>query len=189
MKNKQNYLTVLTDGQKKAVMVALENFSQRDRSAFNLMINAGLRVGELVGLDVGDVLDGGQIKDVLTVRAEIAKRNKERDIPLNSKAKAAIKSILDSRNSGPLFLSRNSNDNGRLTTRQVERIIDKVGAAVGIKLHPHTLRHTFATDLMNKKVPMKVIQTLLGHSSITTTINIYCHVSNVDMAAAVSALE
>ena len=65
----------------------------------------------------------------------------------------------------------------QLTARSVQKIIKKVGEQIGLDLHPHMLRHTFATDLLNKGADIRMIQELLGHENLNTT-QIYTHISN-----------
>lgn len=152
---------------------------QRDRAILELLYGCGIRVSELCGLNLEDIdLREGLIK----VRG---KGNKERIIPAGQKAKEAIKKYLAIRQilrikrnfhaqETPLFIN---NRGSRLSDRQVRRIVKKYSKAIGIleKIGPHTLRHTFASHLLMEGADLRVIQELLGHSSLSTT-QIYTHI-------------
>ncbi|MGE5238794.1 MAG: site-specific tyrosine recombinase/integron integrase [Chloroflexota bacterium] len=151
----------------------------RDRAILELLYSSGLRVSEAVGLNVDEVnVREGLVK----VRG---KGMKERIVPMGDKALAALKSYIIERmlfrkkrgghdDEPALFLNRMG---GRLTDRQVRRIVSNYGMKVGIggQLGPHTLRHTFATHLLMGGADLRVIQELLGHSSLSTTQK-YTHV-------------
>jgi integrase/recombinase XerC len=146
----------------------------RDRCALELLYGAGLRVSELVGLDDSDLLDGAT---ALRVRG---KGGKERVVPLVAKARAALQVWLARRRelgSGPaLFLNRRG---GRLTARSVARHLARYALICGTQrhVHPHALRHSFATHLLDMGADLRGIQELLGHASLSTTQR-YTHVSS-----------
>lgn len=147
--------------------------SLRDRAILELLYGAGLRVSELVGLDVRDVdLEEGHVR-------VIGKGLKERIVPIGSKAIDALRKYLGVRSAKPgvtaLFLN---NRGGRLTSRSVARRLDKaaMAAAVSRHVHPHTLRHTFATHMLDGGADLREIQELLGHSRLSTTQR-YTHVT------------
>lgn len=164
---------------------------RRDKAILLLALNTGLRVGELVGLDAGDVKNG-TVKYELLVRKEISKGKKERLIPLNASAREAIKTLLEynvSKNypanpTSPLLQSRN---HSRMTSRRVQQIIQalRTRTMLDINVTPHTLRHTFATKVLRKTNNLRIVQELLGHSSITTT-TVYTHPSREDLMEAVA---
>ncbi len=139
----------------------------RDRAVLELLYSSGLRVSELAGLNIDDI----HIKDALIkIRG---KGRKERIAPIGSKAIDAIKSYLVERilcktKDNALFLNRNGR---RLTDRSVRRIVVKYACALGHngKVSPHTLRHSFASHLLQGGADLRVIQELLGHSSLSTT--------------------
>ena len=141
--------------------------SARNRAILELLYSSGLRVSELTGLDAEDV----NTKDgILKVRG---KGKKERIVPVGSKAIDAIKSYLVERiplkkRDRALFLNRRGS---RLTDRGVRRIVVKYARMIGIsaRIGPHTLRHTFASHLLQGGADLRVIQELLGHSSLSTT--------------------
>jgi integrase/recombinase XerC len=144
----------------------------RDRAALELLYGAGLRVSELVGLDVRDVST-----DAVRVRG---KGNKERLVPLVAKARAALDEYLARRGElrplgEALLLNRRG---GRLTARSVARHLMKYALLAGARrhVHPHALRHSFATHLLDMGADLRGIQELLGHASLSTTQR-YTHVS------------
>lgn len=139
----------------------------RDRAILELLYSSGLRVSELSGLNVDDLdVREGLVK----VRG---KGKKERIVPVGKKAVEAIRSymverILLKKRQNALFLNRSGT---RLTDRGVRRIVVKYARAMGVngRIGPHTLRHTFATHLLQGGADLRVIQELLGHSSLSTT--------------------
>jgi integrase/recombinase XerC len=144
----------------------------RERAILELLYASGLRVSELVGLDVDDV-DRGEA----TVRVT-GKGRKERIVPYGRKAAAALEAWLTQRGDrrGPLFVNRRG---GRLGARSVFAIVRRRARAAGIRrrVGPHTLRHTFATHLLDAGADLRAIQELLGHSRLSTTQR-YTHVGS-----------
>lgn len=144
---------------------------KRDRAILELFYATGIRVSELCGLNAGDV-DRSQ-GTVLV----FGKGSKERIVPVGAPALRAIGEYLAARpgEDGPLF--RNSRG-GRLTTRSVHRIVGAKARHAGLarRVSPHTLRHTFATHLLDAGADLRLIQDLLGHSRLSTTQK-YTHVS------------
>lgn len=153
----------------------------RDRAIFEVLYSAGLRVGELVGLNSGDLLLS---EDLLRVRG---KGKRERFAPLGSFAKNALKIWLMIRpdylhRSGaqenpemPVFLNPRGT---RLTCRSVGRKLEKYIREAGLdqRTSPHTLRHSFATHILNNGADIRSVQELLGHKSLKTT-QIYTHLT------------
>jgi tyrosine recombinase XerC len=141
----------------------------RDRSMMELLYGAGIRVGELVGLNVEDI---DFFSAAVVVRG---KGKKERLLPLGSKALSALQAYLDNRREGPVFLSRRG---GRITDRQVRNIVKMIirKLAFSKRVSPHTFRHSFATHLLDRGADLRIVQELLGHSSISTT-QIYTHLT------------
>jgi len=148
--------------------------SARDRGILELFYASGIRLSELVGLDLHNLdLREGLVK----VKG---KGNKERIVPVGSKAKMALKGYLDKRKEliqtsgqGPLgppgvFLNRRG---GRLSARSVGRILLKYlqRSGLGPKITPHGLRHSYATHLLEAGADLRAIQELLGHSRLSTT--------------------
>lgn len=150
----------------------------RDRAMLESMYSTGVRVSELVALNVNDLdRDSGHLR----VRG---KGRKERITPIGPTAIAAIGRYLAMRNSDPRNTTFNQeamfvNKHGqRLSTRSVRRKLDKYLSMAGLDpaISPHTLRHTFATHMLNNGADLRSVQELLGHQSISTT-QIYTHVS------------
>ena len=155
----------------------------RDRAILELLYGSGLRVSELVGLDLESISMNECMVRVL------GKGQKERIVPFGRKAAAALKKYLEERPAlaakkqqarpekrNALFL--NLLYGGRLTSRSVGNIVDRYTALLTKKLkaHPHTLRHTFATHMLDSGADLRAIQELLGHESLETTQR-YTHVS------------
>ncbi len=150
---------------------------RRDRAILELIYATGLRVGELVGLD-RSVTDG----DEMLVRV-LGKGGKERIVPFGEPAAEALdrylrdRAVLVRRGQGTDALFLNARG-GRLTARSVHRLVRKYlnQAALHSGLSPHSLRHAFATHLLERGADLRSIQELLGHSSLSTTQK-YTHLS------------
>jgi len=147
--------------------------SLRDRAILELLYSSGLRVSELVGLDSNQLdLDLGIVR-------VMGKGRKERIVPVGRKAIEVLKAYLEERGmlkgEDPIFINSLG---GRLTARSVGRLIKKYSRFSGIfrKVSPHSLRHTFATHLLDAGADIREIQEMLGHSSLSTTQR-YTHVS------------
>jgi tyrosine recombinase XerC len=149
----------------------------RDRAILELLYGCGLRVSELCGLDVGDVdLDRRRVR-------VFGKGGSERDLPLGDPAASAVRSyVRDARPdlapasaSDAMFFNRRRK---RMTGRDVRAMLERYRALVlaGRRSSPHTLRHSFATHLMEGGADIRVVQELLGHASLATTQR-YTHVS------------
>jgi integrase/recombinase XerC len=143
---------------------------ERDRAIVELLYASGLRVSELAGLDVDDV-----DREQGTVRV-LGKGNKERIVPFGRAAARALDAYLALRGDarGALFVNRRG---GRLTVRSVHAIVGRAARAARLtrRVTPHTLRHTFATHLLDGGADLRAIQELLGHSRLSTTQR-YTHV-------------
>lgn len=155
--------------------------AMRDRAILETIYSSGLRVSELVGLNLEDldIADG-----TLRIRG---KGRKERIAPLGSVAADAIEEYLRLREkvfevAGPLFINKLG---GRISDRSVRRKLDKYIRELGIggKISPHTLRHSFATHMLNRGADLRSVQELLGHKSISTT-QIYTHLTTAHLKAA-----
>lgn len=159
-------------GATKGDLVAL-----RDRAMLELLFSTGLRVSELCSLN----RDLDLSRDEFSVRG---KGEKVRVVFLSPAAKRATQEYLDKRADidEALFvqMARNAGDkNLRVTPRSIERIVKRYATAAGItrKVTPHTLRHSFATDLLENGADLRSVQALLGHANIATT-QVYTHVTD-----------
>jgi integrase/recombinase XerC len=167
---------VLMDGKPAAGPERLRN-----AAVLELLYASGLRVSELAGLDLDDVDRARQ-----TVRV-LGKGRKERIVPYGGRAASALAAHLATRGDarGPLFANRRG---GRLTVRSIHSIVRQRAQACGItrRVSPHTLRHTFATHLLDAGADLRMIQELLGHSRLSTTQR-YAHVGTDQLMRAYDA--
>lgn len=139
----------------------------RDRAILELMYSTGTRVSEVVDLDLDEVNDSG----LLRVRG---KGSKERIVPIGSFASRSLDAYLvrarptlaAMRGEPALFLNKRG---GRLSRQSIWEIIQKSGDACGVAVSPHSLRHSFATHLIEGGADVRVVQELLGHASVATT--------------------
>jgi len=165
--------------QVEALMAAPDTttlLGSRDRAIFETIYSAGLRVSELVALNIEDLDEFGE---ALRIRG---KGKKERIGPLGSKALEAIDNYLAIRartfgrsKSGPLFVSKSGK---RISPRTVRRKLERYLLAAGIdaRVSPHALRHSFATHMLNAGADLRSLQEMLGHESLSTT-QVYTHLT------------
>jgi len=145
----------------------------RDRAVIETFYSTGIRVSELVGLNIEDIDFIGAVIKVL------GKGKKERIVPIGDIALAAIRAYLERRKkeqeAGALFLNKSGK---RITDRGIRNIIDKYIRIASIRqgVSPHTLRHSFATHLLNRGADLRSVQELLGHVNLSTT-QIYTHLT------------
>lgn len=160
-----------------------EVLGARDRAILETLYSTGIRISELVGLNVEDLDDTGE---ALRIRG---KGKKERLVPLGSHALGAIRSYArllraddryavswgSDKTERPLFVNKHG---GRLSSRSVRRKLDKYLRQVGLdpEISPHTLRHSFATHLLDNGADLRSVQELLGHQSLSTT-QVYTHLT------------
>lgn len=158
---------------------------KRDRAILELLYSSGLRVSELVGLDRDHV---NLKRREFMVRG---KGQKDRPVFISEAAANSIAAYLDARedNSEALFvrqggLKKTKLEHSRLTARSIQRLINRYARLAGIMKHvsPHTLRHSFATDLLMNGADLRSVQAMLGHSNIATT-QIYTHVTDPHLKA------
>jgi integrase/recombinase XerC len=142
----------------------------RDLAMLEMFYSTGMRLSELVGLNDADV-------DLVTDQVKLrGKGKKERIVPIGSRANAALRRYLSVRaESRALFVNRRGK---RLTPRGVQLVMKRLfeTIAVGTNLHVHTLRHSFATHLLDAGADLRSVQELLGHASLGTT-QVYTHTS------------
>lgn len=153
----------------------------RDRAILELLFSTGLRVSELVKLNIDSInLDKGEF----SIRG---KGQKDRPVYVSDSAKEALHNYLKARKDSyeALFVQASKRKNedditiSRLTPRTIQRIVERYRTKAGITKHvtPHTLRHSFATDLLGNGADLRSVQSLLGHANIATT-QIYTHVTD-----------
>ncbi|MBF0385833.1 MAG: tyrosine recombinase XerC [Candidatus Omnitrophica bacterium] len=149
----------------------LKYAGKRDRAILETLYSTGIRVSELVGMDVDNI-------DLISNIAKVyGKGKKERIIPVGENAVSAVKDYLDSRKEKSRALFLNSRG-GRLTDRSIRNIINKhiVEASIQQKVSPHVMRHSFATHLLDRGADLRSVQELLGHVNLSTT-QIYTHIT------------
>jgi site-specific recombinase XerD len=158
-----------------------QEMSTRNRAILTTFLFGGLRCNELRMLDVADV-----DFEADTIFIRYAKRDKQRFVPLHSQARDALFTYLGERQSGAVFLSGRGH---RISNRRLRSLVKELGQRAGLKkdVHPHTLRHTYATLLREAGVELGDVGNLLGHASLETT-RIYDHMSMSRKRAAVDRL-
>jgi site-specific recombinase XerD len=164
----------------------MSSASLRDRAIMEAFFSSGMRISELVSLNVGDVPILKSKKDAnRTLELSIVgKGNRVRTVFLSPRASSSIRAYLAAR--GPddhkaLFINNHTKnpESRRLSARAIQSIISKYARAAGVakKVTPHTLRHSYATDLLSRGADLRSVQELLGHKNVATT-QIYTHVTN-----------
>jgi tyrosine recombinase XerC len=183
---KEKHLPAVLQASDVALLLEQPDTSQtlgiRDAAWLELLYASGLRIGELVGIDLDD----------LELRARLVKvhgkGSKERIVPFGSKAEAALRAWLSVRGElvsdveeEAVFVNHRGH---RITTRSVRRLFDEYlrDASLRAGISPHTLRHSFATHLLNAGADLRGIQELLGHSSLSTTQK-YTHLNDWQLIA------
>lgn len=164
----------------------------RDYTILLFLGDAGLRVGELSLLNVGDCLTTTEVVRSLRVRSAIAKYRVERIVPLSNRLRDSLVQYLREFALGryldrEAFLLPGRKPSSHLSTKQIQNVVSRISlAALGRSIHPHLLRHSFATHLM-RTTPMPVVQRLLGHKYLSST-QIYCHPDDKDLLDAIKTL-
>lgn len=157
-----------------------DKLKDRDQALLMLMFASGLRASEVVNLTFNQVDFDNRIMKVS------GKGNKDRLVPFTNSAKEAMLNYINGLRKDLLkedtkYIFLNSKGN-KMTVRGLEYILDEIEVKTGLygKIHPHMLRHSFATKMLNRGADLRTIQELLGHSSIETT-SIYTHVAYENM--------
>ena len=140
------------------ILEALSHSEEEEKLIVTLLYTLGLRISELISLKLEDVKDEW-------VRV-LGKGNKHRDIPLLSSTKELIDDYLSTRTQKKFIFEKNGE---KLSENSLRYIVTKVFRRVGLKVSPHQLRHSYATELLNANAPISDVSELLGHSSMATT--------------------
>ena len=168
--------------QLEAMKKVLKAGNMRDYCMFTLGINSGLRISDLLGLTIADVMENGKVKDRITIREQ--KTGKSKDFPISDSARKAINDYLKTRQnvsqSDALFASRKGN--GAISRQQAWKIINDAAATVGIQgdIGTHTMRKTFGYHAYQSGVDIALIQKLLNHSAPSVTLR-YIGITQDDM--------
>lgn len=170
-------------------------FGERDYWLIQLLAHTGLRVGELVELNVSDVTTEGRPRQVLFLQSEHAKGGRSRNIPLNQPAREAIAGLFaflrvrgfSTAPTAPLLVVR---QHRRISIRLVQQIFQRLREKCNLDTPatPHSCRHFFATQLVERTQDVVSVSRLLGHSRVQTTM-VYQHSSPDRLATVVRALE
>jgi integrase/recombinase XerC len=194
----------LTDAEVRALLSATGRAERdlRDHTLLLVAVSTGLRVSELVALNVGDVRNGKGVRSVVTLRAETTKGKREGEIVLPEKVRRKVAVFLtwkerrgqSTGDEDPLFCSRGGGGAGatkgaRLSTRTAQRIFEVWQERAGFerRLHFHTLRHSFATRLLRETRNLRLVQIACRHSSPAVTA-IYTHPSMQERVDAADSL-
>jgi site-specific recombinase XerD len=179
------FLNLEQIGKLLASVESKNNIGIRDRAILEAFFSTGLRIAELVSLNL-EQFSNLKKKTDLEIGI-IGKGGKPRTVYFSDRALNYIKKYIEIRDASPnagtkaLFINFRDGEqkDARLTSRSIERIVKKYALLSGVPIFttPHTLRHSYATDLMNQGVDLRSIQEFLGHSNIATT-QIYTHVTN-----------
>lgn len=159
---------------------------QRNRLIIHLLLFTGVRVGELVGIRLKDI---DPLAGVLTVRG---KGGKYREVPL----RRDLAELIQDYQRGERVASKFAGSEYLLVTQRapkmhrdaVNALLERIGARLGFRLHPHLFRHTFCSSLVKKGVPLTTVAKLAGHAGVETTSRFYVSTNFQDKAAAVNML-
>jgi len=183
-------INILNDEEIQKIFTAAHGRGNRDYTMIFLAISTGLRCSELIGLYIEDIAPYGDVSTILIVPSRIGKNSKRRQIPINDDVRFTISRYINYKHitgeptdsNSYLFVSRYSNN--PLSSRDFQRIVHDISiSSIGRSVTPHTLRHTFATRLLNH-TNIRVIQELLGHANLQTT-QIYTHPNISDKQLAI----
>lgn len=165
----------------------------RNYAIATLMLDAGLRVGEVANLLQSDITIAGLAVTAVCLTAQVTKNGTERTVPLSQRCKKAIETLagcvwIADKISAHLFAFYESDSSKPISVRQIERMIKFAGKmALNRPIHPHILRHTFATRMM-RVTSIRIVQQLLGHKSLQST-QVYTHPNQDDLSNAIHQLD
>ena len=204
MRHVVNPPKTLTDAEVKTILDATVRADRdfRDHMILSLALGTGLRVSEIVGLDVGDIVNGKGVKGIWELRPEITKRNKGGTVRLPEKLRRKLARFINWKKlrresvepDAPLFCSRGGGragkrSGGRLSKGSAQRMFASWQERCGFdrRLNFHSLRHTFCTNLWRQTGDLRLVQIAARHSDPSTT-TIYTHASDEDVLRAVQNL-
>ena len=179
MKESKRLPVVLSKKEIEHMILATKNLTHR--LMIQIMYSAGLRASEIINLRWNDIDFNRNI-----IHLKLAKGNKDRIVMLSPKVKKQL-NFFDIEKNGSVF---NSNRNKKYSLATIEKVVSNAAKKAGIKkrVTPHSLRHSFATHLLEKGIDIRYIRDLLGHERIETTM-IYTKVSNKDISRIKSPLD
>lgn len=176
----------------ESIKLLAQRMTQRNKVLILLMLDAGLRVGEVVQLRRSDLWFNNEVRENLIVRAAITKTDSERTIPLSVRLKQTIH-IYASLSRWPFYPDPSNYafqgryQNTHLRRRSVQIMVECMAIeSLGRRIHPHQLRHTFATRLM-QNTNIRIVQELLGHKHLTST-QVYMHPNHKDLTDAIKSI-
>ncbi|WP_411682652.1 tyrosine-type recombinase/integrase [Clostridium thailandense] len=180
---------VFTDAEIEKLLfyIQSEELTSRDRLIILLLLYTGVRVSELVNINLKDI-------DVLAMNLTIAwgKGGKRREVPLKGEVIDALKEYLEGERKDSKFADSEylilTNRSLKMDRDAVNKLLSKMEKKPGIRMHPHKFRHTFCTRLLKKGVELTTVAKLAGHASIQTTARFYINTSQKDKRDAVELL-
>lgn len=186
----QRHVTALSEEEVRTLLFYLESdssVSQRNKLIIYLMLYTGVRVSELVNIHIQNI---DPISRYLEI--EMGKGNVQREIPLRAEVLDLIEEYRTGERSTSPFASSPflllSQRAGKMHRDAVNRLLQRIGNEIGVHLHPHLFRHTFASNLVKKGVPITTVSKLAGHSNINTTVSYYIATTREEKLSAVELL-
>ena len=173
-KVQKKHINAFTESELETLFDACDNI--RDRALLEFLYSTGCRVSECIDVNISDI----DFKEC-TVLIKNGKGNKQRITYISDKCMFYLNKYLEDRNSNDIALWISKR--GRLSKRGVEVIVKNIGDKVGIDAYPHKFRHTLATNLIKRNVPIQMIQKMLGHEDLSTSM-IYIDIDNRDVKSA-----
>ena len=195
IKTQKKEIDVLSEEQMKKLLDASRNLntdaeSKRAYAIVETFISTGLRVGELVNIKLDSILWNSTIENMIPLKIENGKGNKDRTEFLTDEAAIAILDYLKVRNSKSEYLFASLTDENNmnpLTTRTVQNLISRLGKMIGVETcHPHMIRHTVGTEMAKKGTSIHLVQRMLGHSSAAVTTKYYVKAEEKQIAREVA---
>lgn len=192
-RTKQKEPEILLDHEIELIMEYADKSSERNRMMISLAVNTGLRCSEVIHLTIECIRPYDVITPMMLLPGTIAKGGYAREIPLKPDLRAELASFLKRKfdwgegmlQNDFLFVSRFTRN--KLNTRDFQRILREISIkSIGRAIHPHILRHTFATRLLAVS-NLRIVQQILGHKNIQTT-QIYTHPSSNELSVAVEEM-